>query len=61
MTTIPRFRLTLGTAGPSATGAPVMCLDLGKNAGSGDPGDPRFPPIPRLTTSRTLPRHLPTQ
>jgi hypothetical protein len=44
MTTIPRFRLkvappTLGTAGPSATGAPVMlCLDLGKNAGSGGSG-----------------------
>jgi hypothetical protein len=47
MTTIPPFRLqvappTLGTAGPSATGAPLMlCLDLGKgqgNAGIGGSG-----------------------
>ena len=43
MTTIPRFRLqvappTLGTAGPSATGAPLMLrLDLDKAQGNAGP------------------------
>ena len=43
MTTIPHFRLqvappTLGTAGPSATGAPLMlCLDLDKTQGNAGP------------------------
>ena len=43
MTTIPRFRLqvapsTLGTAGPSSTGAPLMLrLDLGKAQGNAGP------------------------
>ena len=48
MTTIPPFRLqvappTLGTAGPSDTGAPlVLCLDLAKgqgNTGIGESGE----------------------